>query len=189
LETILISTLVVATAEFGDKTQLLAILLAARFRAPVPIMLGILGATLVNHALAAFVGRAVSDILSGDTLRWILAVSFLAMAVWTLQTDKLDKPPETFDKLGAFVATLIAFFLVEIGDKTQVATIALAAHYQSIVLVTIGTTLGMMIANVPAVYLGEMAARKFPLTWMRRMAAGILFLMAVGAALNIGQLF
>jgi putative Ca2+/H+ antiporter (TMEM165/GDT1 family) len=189
LETILISTLVVATAEFGDKTQLLAILLAARFRAPIPIMLGILGATLVNHAIAAFFGWAASDILSGDTLRWILAVSFFAMAIWTLQTDKLDKPPETFDKLGAFLATLIAFFIIEIGDKTQVATMALAAHYQSIVLVTIGTTLGMMIANVPAVYLGEMAARKLPLVWMRRIAAAILFLMAIAAALNIGQLF
>jgi putative Ca2+/H+ antiporter (TMEM165/GDT1 family) len=132
---------------------------------------------------------AASDILSGDTLRWILAVSFFAMAIWTLQTDKLDKPPETFDKLGAFLATLIAFFIIEIGDKTQVATMALAAHYQSIVLVTIGTTLGMMIANVPAVYLGEMAARKLPLVWMRRIAAAILFLMAIAAALNIGQLF
>ena len=189
METVLVSTLVVATAEFGDKTQLLAILLAARFRAPVPIMLGILGATLLNHALAAFFGWYASDILAGDALRWLLAISFFAMGVWTLQTDRLDKPPELFDRFGAFLATLIAFFILEIGDKTQVATIALAAHYQSVVVVTIGTTLGMMIANVPAVYLGEMAARKLPLTWMRRIAAAILFLMAIAAAFDVGQLF
>jgi len=189
VETIIVSTLVVATAEFGDKTQLLAILLAARFRAPVPILLGILGATLFNHALAAFFGWYASDILSGDVLRWILVVSFFAMAVWTLQTDRLDKPPAMFDRYGAFLATLIAFFIIEIGDKTQVATIALAAHYQSVVVVTIGTTLGMMIANVPAVYLGEIAARKLPMNWMRRIAAGILFLMAIVTAFNIGQLF
>ncbi len=189
METIIVSTLVVATAEFGDKTQLLAILLAARFRAPVPILLGILAATLFNHALAAFFGWYASDILSGDVLRWILAASFLAMAIWTLQTDRLDKPPEMFDRFGAFLATLIAFFIIEIGDKTQVATIALAAHYQSVVMVTIGTTLGMMIANVPAVYLGEIAARKMPLNWMRRVAAAILLLMAIVTAFNIGQLF
>jgi putative Ca2+/H+ antiporter (TMEM165/GDT1 family) len=111
------------------------------------------------------------------------------MAIWTLQTDKLDKPPQTFDKLGAFLATLIAFFIIEIGDKTQVATIALAAHYQSVAIVTIGTTLGMMIANIPAVYLGEMAARKLPLAWMRRIAAGMLFLMAIAAAFDVGRLF
>jgi putative Ca2+/H+ antiporter (TMEM165/GDT1 family) len=188
LETIFVSTLVVAAAEFGDKTQLLAIMLAARFRAPIPIMLGILGATLFNHALAALFGWYASDILSGDALRWILAVSFFAMAIWTLQADRLDKPPAMFDKFGAFLATLVAFFIIEIGDKTQVATIALAARYDSVVVVTIGTTLGMMIANVPAVYLGEVAARKLPLTWMRRIAAGLLFLMAIAAALNVGQI-
>ena len=189
METILVSTLVVATAEFGDKTQLLAILLAARFRAPVPIILGILGATLVNHALAAFFGWYAGDFLSGDALRWVLAVSFLAMAIWTLQADRLDKPPAMFDRFGAFAATLIAFFIIEMGDKTQIATIALAARYQSVVIVTIGTTLGMMIANIPAVYLGEIAARRLPLNWMRRIAAGIFFVMAVAAAFNIGQLF
>jgi putative Ca2+/H+ antiporter (TMEM165/GDT1 family) len=155
----------------------------------VPPLLGILAPTRFNHALAALFGWYASDILSGDVLRWTLAASFLAMAIWTLQTDKLDKPPAMFDQFGAFLATLIAFFIIEIGDKTQVATIALAAHYQSVVAVTIGTTLGMMIANIPAVYLGEVAARKLPLNWMRRIAAGILFVMAVVAALNIGQLF
>jgi len=189
LETILVSTLVVAMAEFGDKTQLLAILLAARFRAPVPVIFGILLATLFNHSLAAVFGWYAGDLLSGDTLRWVLAISFLGMAIWTLQTDRLDRPPEMFDRFGAFAATLIAFFIIEIGDKTQLATIALAAHYQSVVVVTIGTTLGMMIADVPAVYLGEIAARRLPLNWMRRIAAGIFFLMAIAAALDIGQLF
>jgi putative Ca2+/H+ antiporter (TMEM165/GDT1 family) len=189
VETILVSTLVVAAAEFGDKTQLLAILLAARFRAPVPIMLGILGATLFNHALAALFGWYAADLLSGDVLRWTLALSFSGMAIWTLRTDRLDRPPAMFDKLGAFLATLIAFFIIEIGDKTQVATVALAARYQSVAVVTIGTTLGMMIANVPAVYLGEIAARKLPLKWMRRIAAGLLFLMAIAAAFDVGQPF
>jgi putative Ca2+/H+ antiporter (TMEM165/GDT1 family) len=189
METILISTLVVAAAEFGDKTQLLAILLAARFRAPVPIILGILLATLFNHSLAALFGWYAGDIFSGAALRWGLAVSFLAMAIWTLQTDRLDKPPAMFDRFGAFVATLLSFFIIEIGDKTQVATIALAAHYESIAVVTIGTTLGMMIANVPAVYLGEIAARKLPLNWMRRIAAGMFFAMAAAAAFDFGALF
>ena len=189
METILVSTLVVAAAEFGDKTQLLAILLAARFRAPVPIILGILGATLFNHALAALFGWYAGDILAGDTLRWVLAISFLAMAVWTLQTDRLDEPPAMFDNFGAFAATLIAFFIIEIGDKTQIATIALAAHYQSVAIVTIGTTLGMLIANIPAVYLGEIAARKLPLNWMRRIAAGLFLIMAIAAAFDFGQLF
>jgi putative Ca2+/H+ antiporter (TMEM165/GDT1 family) len=189
METILVSTLVVATAEFGDKTQLLAILLAARFRAPVPIILGILAATLFNHALAASFGWYAGDFLPGDALRWVLAVSFLAMAIWMLQTDRLDRPPAMFDRFGAFIATLLAFFIIEMGDKTQIATIALAARYQSVVVVTIGTTLGMMIANIPAVYLGEIAARKLPLNWMRRIAAAIFFIMAAAMAFNFGQVF
>ena len=189
METILVSTAVVATAEFGDKTQLLAILLAARFRAPLPIILGILCATLFNHSMAALFGWAAGDWLSADVLRWVLAVSFLAMALWTLQTDKLNKPPAMFDRFGAFMASLLAFFVIEMGDKTQLATIALAAHYSSVTLVTIGTTLGMMIADVPAVYLGEIAARKLPLRWMRGIAAGIFLIMGLAAALNIGRLF
>jgi Ca2+/H+ antiporter, TMEM165/GDT1 family len=188
METVLVSTLVVAAAEFGDKTQLLAILLAAQFRAPVPILLGILAATLFNHALAALFGWYAGDLFGGDALRWVLAISFLAMALWTLRTDRLDKPPAVFSSMGAFGASLLAFFVIEIGDKTQVATIALAAHYQSVAVVTIGTTLGMMIANIPAVYLGEIAARKLPLVWMRRIAAGIFLAMAAAAALNVGQL-
>jgi putative Ca2+/H+ antiporter (TMEM165/GDT1 family) len=173
METILVSTLVVATAEFGDKTQLLAMLLAVRFRAPLPVILGIFGATLFNHALAAIFGWYAGNLLSGDALRWILAVSFAAMAVWALRTDRLDKPPALFDRFGAFAATLVAFFIIEMGDKTQIATIALAAHYENVAIVTIGTTLGMMIANIPAVYLGEIAARRLPLNWLRRIAAAI----------------
>jgi Ca2+/H+ antiporter, TMEM165/GDT1 family len=189
METILVSTLVVATAEVGDKTQLLAILLAARFRAPVPIILGIFAATLFNHGLAALFGAYAGDLIAGDALRWVLAISFLLMAIWTLQTDALDKPPAMFDGYGAFLASLFAFFLIEMGDKTQVATVALGARYHSVALVTIGTTLGMMIADVPAVYLGEIAARKLPLKWMRRIAAAIFFLMAAAAAFNVGRLF
>lgn len=189
MEIVLVSTLVVAAAEFGDRTQLLAMLLAARFRAPVPIILGIFAATVFNHALAAVFGWYAGDLVSGDILRWVLVASFVAMAFWVLRTDRLDKPPAMFDRYGAFAATLIAFFLIEIGDKTQIATIALAAHYEDVALVTMGTTLGMMIANIPAVYLGEIAARKLPLKWTRRIAAAILLMMAAAAALNAGQLF
>ena len=189
METVLVSAAVVAAAEFGDKTQLLAMLLAARFRAPVPIILGILLATLFNHGMAALFGWVAGDLLSGDVLRWVLALSFVAMAIWTLQSDRLNRPPAMFDRFSAFGASLLAFFVIEMGDKTQIATIALAAHYQSVILVTIGTTIGMMIADVPAVYLGEIAARTFPLKWMRRIAAGIFFVMAAAAALDIGQLF
>jgi putative Ca2+/H+ antiporter (TMEM165/GDT1 family) len=189
METILVSTLAVATAEFGDKTQLLAILLAARFRAPVPIILGIFVATLCNHGLAALFGWYAGDLFSGDALRWILVISFAAMAIWALRSDRLDKPPAMFDRFGAFAATLIAFFIIEMGDKTQIATIALAARYQDVAVVTIGTTLGMMIANIPAVYLGEIAARELPLGWMRGIAAAIFLLMAAAAAFNVGELF
>jgi putative Ca2+/H+ antiporter (TMEM165/GDT1 family) len=188
METILVSTLVVATAEFGDKTQLLAMLLAVRFRAPLPVILGIFGATLFNHALAAIFGWYAGNLLSGDALRWILAVSFAAMAVWALRTDRLDKPPALFDRFGAFAATLVAFFIIEMGDKTQIATIALAAHYENVAIVTIGTTLGMMIANIPAVYLGEIAARRLPLNWLRRIAAAIFLVMAAAAAFSLGRL-
>jgi putative Ca2+/H+ antiporter (TMEM165/GDT1 family) len=189
METILVSTLVVATAEFGDKTQLLAMLLAARFRAPRPIILGIFVATLFNHALAAAFGWYAGDLLSGEALRWILAVSFVAMAVWALRTDRLDKVPATFDRFGAFAATLVAFFIIEIGDKTEIATIALAARYENVAIVTLGTTLGMMIANIPAVYFGEIAARTLPPKGMLRIAAAIFLSMAAAAALNLGQLF
>ncbi|WP_308910144.1 TMEM165/GDT1 family protein [Pseudokordiimonas caeni] len=173
MEAFLVSTGVVAIAEIGDKTQLLALFLAARFRAPLPIIMGILVATLANHGLAAWAGLLVADWLSGDTLRWILGLSFLAMAAWMLVPDKLDDDAPANARFGPFLATLIAFFLVEIGDKTQVATVALSARFQDLPLVTAGTTLGMMLANVPAVLIGDAAATKIPLKLVHGIAAVI----------------
>ena len=187
MEAILVSCGAVALAEIGDKTQLLAILLAARFRAPVPIILGILCATLINHGLAAGVGVVAGDYLSGDVLRWLLIVSFAGMAAWCLLPDKMDQAPSFAGHSGAFAATLVSFFLVEIGDKTQLATVALAAHYRSVVLVAAGTTAGMMIADVPAVYLGELAAKRIPLKPARFVAAAIFAGLALAAALGWGQ--
>lgn len=179
MEPILTSTAVVALAEIGDKTMLLAIVLAARFRKPVPIILGILVATLANHGIAALVGQSVANLLEGEWFRYAVGISFIAMAVWTLVPDKLDEDEEQeAPRFGAFLTTTIAFFLVEIGDKTQVATIALAAQFQDVVLVTIGTTLGMMIANVPAVLFGHTLVERLSLSLMRAIAA-LLFL-AIG---------
>jgi putative Ca2+/H+ antiporter (TMEM165/GDT1 family) len=188
MEAFLVSTGVVALAEIGDKTQLLAILLAVRFRAPVPIILGILGATVFNHTLAAVLGTYIGEWL-GQNLSWILAVSFIAMGLWTLLPDKLDKEPKLFENFGAFGATLIAFFLIEMGDKTQLATMALAARFNSVVLVAAGTTLGMMIADVPAVYLGDILANKIPLRLVRMIAAVIFIVLGVVAALDWGRQF
>ena len=183
LEALLVSTGVVAIAEIGDKTQLLALVLAARFRKPVPIILGILVATLANHALAGALGAWIIGLLGPSVMRWVLGVSFLAMAAWALVPDKLeDEGERKTDRYGAFLATLVAFFLVEIGDKTQVATVALAARYDLLAVVVAGTTLGMMIANVPAVLLGEVAATKIPLKLVRGIAA------AIFAALGIAVL-
>jgi len=179
MEAFLVSTGTVAIAEIGDKTQLLAILLAARFGAPLPIVLGILAATVLNHTLAAILGVAAGDFISGNSLRLVLAVSFLAMAVWTLLPDRLSVTGNIPVGYGAFAATLVSFFLLEMGDKTQVATVMLAAHYKSIVTVAAGTTAGMMIADVPSVYLGEFAARKIPLKPVRIAAAGIFIVLAV----------
>ena len=189
MEALLVSTGVVALAEIGDKTQLLAILLAARFRAPLPIILGIFAATAVNHGLAALVGNAAGDFLTPDVLRLILAVSFLAMAAWMLLPDRLDEGPKMFGRLGAFGATAISFFLIEMGDKTQLATVALAAHYHSVVLVAAGTTLGMMVADVPAVYLGEIVTRKIPLAWVRAAAAIVFLLLALLALMDYFRRF
>ena len=188
MEAFLISAGVVAFAELGDKTQLLAILLAARFRAPLPIVLGILGATALNHTLAALLGLYIGDWL-GENLRWILAVSFLAMGIWTLIPDRLSSEPKLLDRFGPFAATLIAFFLIEIGDKTQLATIALAARFHSVFVVTAGTTLGMMIADVPAVYLGDVVATRIPVRMMRIVAAVIFLLLALAAVLDFGRRF
>ncbi|MCZ8284387.1 MAG: TMEM165/GDT1 family protein [Bacteroidia bacterium] len=164
MEAFLVSTGIVALAEMGDKTQLLALILAARFKKPWPIVAGILVATLVNHALAGAAGAWVTTIISPQILRWILGASFLAMAAWMLVPDKLDaeedkKPP----RYGVFLTTVIVFFLAEMGDKTQIATVMLAARYDAIVGVVAGTTLGMMLANAPAVWLGERVTRLVPL--------------------------
>lgn len=172
LEALLTSTAIVALAEIGDKTQLLAILLATRFKRPWPIVAGILVATLANHFLAALLGSEVAAVLDGTAFRYAVALSFLAMAAWTLVPDKLDdeeepKPP----RFGVFVTTVVAFFLVEMGDKTQVATAALAARFGDIALVAAGTTIGMMLANAPAVLIGEAAATGLPLKYIRWAAA------------------
>ncbi len=181
LEAFLVSTGVVAIAEIGDKTQLLALVLAARFRKPVPIILGILVATLANHALAGAVGAWLLGVLGPDAIRWVLGVSFLAMAAWALVPDKLDDGDAKPSRYGAFLTTLVAFFLVEMGDKTQVATVALAARYDALAVVVAGTTLGMMLANVPAVLLGEVAATKLPLRLVRGVAAAIFAALGVAA--------
>jgi putative Ca2+/H+ antiporter (TMEM165/GDT1 family) len=180
LEALLVSTGVVALAEIGDKTQLLALLLAARFRRPLPIIAGILVATLLNHALAAAVGTWITSLLAPETLRWALGLSFIAMAIWTLIPDKVDDAaPEQAPRWGVFGTTVVAFFLLEMGDKTQIATVMLAAKYAALTPVVIGTTLGMMIANVPAVLLGEVAARKLPMRLVHSIAAAIFLIIGV----------
>lgn len=174
MESLLLSTLAVAVAEIGDKTQLLALLLAARFRKPVPIILGILLATLLNHALAGWLGAQSVQWLTPGMLRWIVAASFLAVALWTLKPDKIDED-QALPARGAFVATTIAFFLAEMGDKTQVATVLMAAKYSPLWQVVVGTTLGMLAANVPVVLLGSRFAERLPLR-AARIAAALLFL-------------
>ena len=164
MEAFLISTGVVALGEMGDKTQLLAMLLAVKFRRPIPIILGIFVATVANHAMAGAVGDWVAHAMGPDVLRWVIGVSFIAMAGWMLIPDKLDEDDAPKPGHGVFVTTVIAFFLAEMGDKTQIATVMLAAKYNALVAVTAGTTLGMMISNVPAVLLGDFSGwRKSPL--------------------------
>lgn len=175
MEALLTSTAVVALAEIGDKTQLLAIVLAARFNRPIPILFGILIATLANHFIAAFIGAQAASFLEGDWFRYLIAASFVAMAAWTLIPDKFDEPGTKPARFGAFVTTLIAFFLVEMGDKTQVATVALSARFNDLIIVTLGTTLGMMLANAPAVFMGNELIKRVPLNVVRAIAA-ILFL-------------
>jgi Ca2+/H+ antiporter, TMEM165/GDT1 family len=175
MEALLVSTFVVAIAEIGDKTQLLAIVLATRFKKPVPIILGILAATMANHALAAGVGYFISGLLEGVWFRYLIAASFIAMALWALIPDKDDDGAANRAGAGVFLTTLVAFFLVEMGDKTQIATVALGARFHDILWVATGTTLGMMLANVPAVYLGEAATRIVPLKYVR-IGAALIFL-------------
>jgi len=183
----LVSAAVVAVAEIGDKTQLLALVLAAKFRKPIPIILGILVATLANHAAAAAVGTWLTRVIGPDVMRWVLGISFIAMGIWTLIPDKPDlddEKPSTKDGWGVFSTTAAAFFLLEMGDKTQIATVALAAKYSNLALVTAGTTLGMMLANVPAVLLGDVAAKKLPLALVR--AAAALIFVALGVVALFG---
>ena len=174
LEAFLVSTAVVAIAEIGDKTQILSLLLAARFRRPLPIIAGILVATLANHAAAGWVGAYFGSLIAGPRLRWILGVGFLAVAVWALVPDRFEGDARGDRRFGAFLTTLVAFFLAEIGDKTQVATIALAARFAALPAVVAGTTLGMMLANVPVVLLGDRAAARLPVRAIR-IAAAIVF--------------
>lgn len=181
LESLFVPTLIVALAEIGDKTQLLALLLAARFRKPWPIIWGIVVATLANHFAAGAVGNWVAGFFSPATLSWILAASFVAVAAWTLVPDKLDDDEASgLKKYGPFLTTLIAFFLAEMGDKTQLATVALGARYEeAIVSVVFGTTLGMMIANVPAVLIGQKLADRLPLNIIRKVAATLFVLTGI----------
>ena len=171
LEALLVSTGVVALAEMGDKTQLLALMLAARFRARFAIVLGIAVATLANHFCAAAFGKWLAGLTGADALRWLLALSFFAMAAWILVPDKAGDLDGSKARHGAFVTTLVAFFLVETGDKTQIATVALAARYPAIAAVVAGTTLGMLLANIPAVYLGDRLLRRVPMRLLQRAAA------------------
>ena len=174
-----ISTGIVALAEIGDKTQLLAFILAAKFKKPIPIILGILVATLVNHGLAGAIGEWLTSLATPQTMGLILGVSFIAMALWTLIPDKFDEADAKLAHFGIFGTTLVAFFLAEMGDKTQVATVALAAKYQTLLPVVAGTTLGMMIANVPAVFVGKQIAQKMPVKLVHSIAAAIFAVLGV----------
>ncbi len=187
MESLFISTGVVALAEIGDKTQLLAFILAARFKKPIPIIAGILVATLLNHGLAGALGAWITSVVSPEIMRWVLGGSFIGMAIWTLIPDKIEEEETQVAKhLGVFGATLITFFLAEMGDKTQIATVALAAHYASPFLVVIGTTLGMLIADVPAVFVGDKLANKISMKLVHSIAAGVFALLGVATLLGAG---
>nr|WP_315397401.1 TMEM165/GDT1 family protein [uncultured Duganella sp.] len=187
MEAFLVSTGIVALAEIGDKTQLLAFVLAAKFRRPLPIIAAIFVATIANHAFAAAIGTWITGLLGPDILRWVLGASFLAMAAWTLVPDKLDDEDTQLARYGVFLTTLIAFFVAEMGDKTQVATVALAARYDALIAVVCGTTLGMMIANVPAVYLGDRVANKVSLKLVHGIAAAVFAVLGVATLLGAGS--
>ncbi|AOM86149.1 TMEM165/GDT1 family protein [Acinetobacter baumannii] len=182
MQEFLISTSIVALAEMGDKTQLLALLLSARFRKPIPILIAILLATLINHGISAVLGQWITTVLSPEILVWVLAVSFIGMAFWMLIPDELDDETASINKwqkFGVFGATFILFFLAEIGDKTQIATVALAARYDSIFWVMLGTTLGMMIANAPAVFIGNKLAERLSIALIHKIGAAIFFIVGV----------
>ncbi|HEY3327662.1 MAG TPA: TMEM165/GDT1 family protein [Novimethylophilus sp.] len=187
MEAFLISTGIVALAEIGDKTQLLAFILAAKFCRPIPIVLGILVATIANHAFAGVLGAWITSLMSPQTLRWVLGVSFIAMAIWTLIPDKFEEDDARLAKFGVFGTTLVAFFLAEMGDKTQVATVALVAQYHAFFYVVAGTTLGMMIANVPAVLLGGKIAQRMPVRVVHAVAAVIFAILGVATLFGAGE--
>ena len=189
MEAFLVSTGVVALGEMGDKTQLLAMLLAVRFKRPLPIVLGILAATLVNHAAAGAVGGWVASALGPQILRWVIGLSFIGMALWMLVPDKLEEGDTRIARYGVFVTTAIAFFLAEMGDKTQIATVALAARYHDLVAVVAGTTLGMLIADVPAVFVGDKLAKRVPMKLVHGIAAAIFLILGLLTLLNAGHLF
>jgi putative Ca2+/H+ antiporter (TMEM165/GDT1 family) len=188
MQSLLVSTGVVALAEIGDKTQLLAFILAARFKRPVPIILGILAATVVNHGLAGALGAWITSVLSPQVLRWVLGLSFLGMAVWTLIPDQIEEDETKIaGRFGVFGATLVTFFLAEMGDKTQIATVAMAAHYGTPLLVVIGTTLGMLIADVPAVFVGDRLAARIPMKIVHVIAAAIFAVLGAATLLGAGS--
>jgi putative Ca2+/H+ antiporter (TMEM165/GDT1 family) len=190
MEALLVSTGIVALAEIGDKTQLLALILAAKFRKPWPIIWGILAATLLNHGAAGAMGAWLTSLFTPHTMRWVLGLSFIAMAVWMLVPDQFDESEAHLtNRLGVFGTTFVAFFLAEMGDKTQIATVALAAQYQALLAVVAGTTLGMMIANVPAVILGERMAHRLPTRLVHAIAAAVFGVLGVLTLLGVGEAF
>ncbi|TMG83841.1 MAG: TMEM165/GDT1 family protein [Betaproteobacteria bacterium] len=184
MEAFLVSMLVVAVGEIGDKTQLLALLLAARFRRPLPVVLGILVATLANHALAGALGAWLRQIVPAMWLRWLVAGSFLGVALWALKPDRVDDERSDVGLLSAFAVTVVSFFLAEMGDKTQIATVVLAAQFNNLVAVIAGTTLGMLIADAPVVWLGGAAAGRIPLRAVRLLAAALFAVLAVVAVVT-----
>jgi Ca2+/H+ antiporter, TMEM165/GDT1 family len=186
MEAFLVSAGVVTLAEVGDKTQLLALVLAARFRAPLPVIAGIVTAVLANHLLAGVLGTLLAAALSPAVLRWLLVASFIGTAVWMLVPDKEPAGGQRFSRLGAYGTTAVTFFLVEMGDKTQIATLALAAKYQALAAVVAGTTLGMLIADVPAVLLGRAVAERIPVQLLHRVGAVVFLVLAVLAAFGAG---
>ena len=187
MEAFLVSTGVVALAEIGDKTQLLAFILAARFKRPAPIILGILLATIVNHGLAGALGAWITSVISPGILRWVLGLSFIGMAAWTLIPDEIgDDETKIAGRFGVFGATLITFFLAEMGDKTQIATVAMAAHYGTPVTVVFGTTLGMLIADVPAVFIGDKLASRIPMKLVHGIAAAVFATLGLATLLGAG---
>lgn len=181
MEAFLVSLLVVAVGEIGDKTQLLALVLAARFRKPLPIVLGIVVATLANHALAGALGAWVRNTVPPEVLRWLLVASFFAVALWALKPDKIDAEPIAGRATGVFAITTIAFFIAEIGDKTQIATVVLAAQFSNLVAVVLGTTAGMLVADVPVVLFGSATAARIPFRMVRYLAAGLFAILGVAA--------